>query len=347
MWERITAFGTVILIILTLILISQGPALTWLHWPGFMLPLAVILGLVVAAVLNFRTARLNTRGSRKDTTAREPSSFDKLADEDSANMAKRLVLSGTSARLNVNTVEPYVDATFRIVNSSMFSLMSEKVEGNAFYRGYSGDCYLSRTPIIDDSLNIFTLGRGKPGELKLKLFVPSEITDNIASRKGKLKIDFGEVRVWFLFPGTGGHTRFCWFGDEVEVIFPNPEDVVASPASTPPPDLLKIQMRQLALNRLSDLLSKGDYLAAHTVKKDDGDTFVEHWNSDVRRWTDDVSAVITQNWTYDDNQFFLSTRGLNTQQFAIGLHPKTLEVLHTLNWRRKNLENLRRQLSIS
>jgi hypothetical protein len=58
MWERTTAIGTVILIVLTIVAISQGPPITWLHWPGFILPPAVVAGLIVAAALNFRTARL-------------------------------------------------------------------------------------------------------------------------------------------------------------------------------------------------------------------------------------------------------------------------------------------------
>jgi hypothetical protein len=96
--------------------------------------------------------------------------------------------------------------------------MSDRVEGNAFYRGYSGEkCYLSRTPIIADSLNVFTLSRAGLGELRLRQFVPAEITDNIAANNDRLKVDFGEVRVYFRFPGTGGDNQFCWFGDEVEV----------------------------------------------------------------------------------------------------------------------------------
>jgi len=66
MWERITAIGTVVLIILTVVLISQGPPITWLHWPGFILPLIVVLGLVVAAIFNFRTARIHARTANKD-----------------------------------------------------------------------------------------------------------------------------------------------------------------------------------------------------------------------------------------------------------------------------------------
>lgn len=95
------------------------------------------------------------RKSAKQETKRE---FGQLADEDSEEMSKRIILCGTSTKLHLETVEPYVDVLFRIVNASVFPLMSERVEGNAFYRGYSGEkCYLSRTPIIADSLNVFTL----------------------------------------------------------------------------------------------------------------------------------------------------------------------------------------------
>jgi hypothetical protein len=66
MWERITAIGTVILIILAIVSISQGSTITWLHWPGFMLPLIIVCGLVIAAILNFRTAKLHARTANKD-----------------------------------------------------------------------------------------------------------------------------------------------------------------------------------------------------------------------------------------------------------------------------------------
>ena len=138
------------------------------------------------------------RKSAKQETKRE---FGQLADEDSEEMSKRIILCGTSTKLHLETVEPYVDVLFRIVNASVFPLMSERVEGNAFYRGYSGEkCYLSRTPIIADSLNVFTLPRAAPGELTLRQFVPLTITDEIAANNDNLKLDFGEVRVYFLFP---------------------------------------------------------------------------------------------------------------------------------------------------
>jgi hypothetical protein len=155
--------------------------------------------------------------------------YEKLAAKDSVEMHDRLILCGTSAKLNVDTVEPYIDVVFTIVNASMFSVMSETVEGNAFYRGYSGEkCYFSRTPIIVDSINLFTLGRATKGELILRQFVPLAITDNIAANRGKLKIDFGEVRVNFQFPGTARRTRFSWLGDEVEVFRQN-----GAPAAEP------------------------------------------------------------------------------------------------------------------
>jgi hypothetical protein len=172
--------------------------------------IVIAVALILAAFLAGRK-----QAEPQESPARE---FGKLANEDSADMNKRLLLCGKTAKLNVETVEQYIDATFKIVNTSMFSIMSEKVEGYASYRGYSGEkCYLSRTPIIADILNVFHLSRGDLGELTLKLYVPLEITDNIAAANDRLEVDFSEVRVYFRFNGTGGHTRFSWFGDVVEV----------------------------------------------------------------------------------------------------------------------------------
>ncbi|SRR5437899_3787443 len=66
MWERITAIGTAILVILTIVLISQGPSIPWLHWPGFILPLVIVSSLVIAAILNFRTAQLHAKTANKE-----------------------------------------------------------------------------------------------------------------------------------------------------------------------------------------------------------------------------------------------------------------------------------------
>ncbi len=180
-----------------------------------------VIGGGILHLLAIRSSKSKTRPDDEMPSAGSQgtkSEFEKLADEDSADMSKRLIVCGTSTKLHLETVDPYIDVTFRIVNASMFPVVSDRVEGNAFYRGYSGEkCYLSQTPIIADPLNIFTLRRADLKELTLRQFVPLGITDNIAANNDALKLDFGEVRVHFRFPGTGGHTQFCWFGDEVEV----------------------------------------------------------------------------------------------------------------------------------
>jgi len=57
--EWITAIGTVILIVLTLVLIAQGPSLQWFRWPWFIMPTVIVVGLIVAAILNFKSAKLH------------------------------------------------------------------------------------------------------------------------------------------------------------------------------------------------------------------------------------------------------------------------------------------------
>lgn len=66
--EWITAIGTVILIALTIVLILQGPALAWLRWPWFILPVAVVGGMVLAAVLNFKSAKLHTTATAQQVS---------------------------------------------------------------------------------------------------------------------------------------------------------------------------------------------------------------------------------------------------------------------------------------
>ena len=173
--------------------------------------------------------RLSSKRSQKEPEANPTKPQDDLAfealkamaEEDSENMSKRLILCGTSAKCHFfDAVDPYIDVTFKLVNASLFNIMSERVEGNATYLGYSRERHpFSTTPQIENSP--FTLSRAKLGELKLRQFVPSGLTDNIASGGGKIKIDFSSVLFWFVFPGTGTHSHFCWAGYEVEVQFPD------------------------------------------------------------------------------------------------------------------------------
>lgn len=198
-------------------------SLDWLAIVGMFLVACLL------AFLNFRKSNKSARPTVEPLAEKAPvpkeikagSDFDKFAAEDSAEMWKRIVLCGVHAKLNTDSVEPCLDIVFRIVNASMFHIMSDGVEGNAYYRGYNHEkCYLSRTPVIADDLNFFSLARGKLGELRIRQFVPLQITDNIASGSGRLKIYFDEVRFKFRFPGIAGKTEFIWFGDEVEVFFP-------------------------------------------------------------------------------------------------------------------------------
>lgn len=67
MWEKIIAIGTVILIILTSILVWQGFSRPAINWPILGTVALVALALVIAAILNFKTASLRLSGRRKDT----------------------------------------------------------------------------------------------------------------------------------------------------------------------------------------------------------------------------------------------------------------------------------------
>jgi hypothetical protein len=75
-----------------------------------------VMGLVILLILTWvGLGRL--LASVNPGTKRE---FEKLADEDSAGMSKRLVLCGTSAKLFLETVEPYIDVVFRILTPPFF-----------------------------------------------------------------------------------------------------------------------------------------------------------------------------------------------------------------------------------
>jgi hypothetical protein len=214
MWEKTIAIGTVIITL-------QGCVLIWLAfnrppvpWLAIAVYAAVVAALCVTTIFSFKTLRLRQR-STDETPKAEGSHFGKLADEDSADMSKRLILCGTSAIPCMEGVEPYVDVIFRIVNASVFSVMaSGTVEGNAMYIGYSGERHPLRRPELTETL---ILNHAGVGNLKVRQFVPLSFTDNIAAGGGKIRIDFSLVQFKFRSPET---RPFIWFGDEVEVRFP-------------------------------------------------------------------------------------------------------------------------------
>jgi hypothetical protein len=146
---------------------------------------------------------------------RSESWTEKLANEDSIDMNKKLILCGTSTAPYMDRAEPYVDVTFRIVNASAFPVMaSGSPEGNAIYIGYSGVRHPLRTPELTEAL---ILNHAEVGNLKVRQFMPLTFTDNIAAGGGKIRIDFSLVKIRFRSPLT---RPFIWFGDEVEVTFP-------------------------------------------------------------------------------------------------------------------------------
>jgi hypothetical protein len=67
MWEKIVAIGTVILIILTSILVWQGFSRPAINWPILGIVGIVALALVIAAILNFKTAHLRAQSTSTHT----------------------------------------------------------------------------------------------------------------------------------------------------------------------------------------------------------------------------------------------------------------------------------------
>jgi len=146
-------------------------------------------------------------------------SWESIADADAENMAQRIITCATCAKLNIHAAEPYIEVTFDLVNASMFHVMSESIEGNATYQWFAGERHpFSRTPVIVNPP--FTLAHGSKRELKIQQFVPSSLTDKIASGGGKMNIDFSPVSIDFRFAG-GKINRFTLCLDVVEVRYPD------------------------------------------------------------------------------------------------------------------------------
>jgi hypothetical protein len=210
MWERITAIGTVILIILALVSISQGPAIAWLHWPGFMLPLIVVCGLVVAAVLNFRTATLHTKLPLAANAENGPSSWcDEMVVDDAKRTTERIVIVDTQPQLHLQEADPYLDFSITFINATVFRIEALKIEGES---------YFGRTPLAQHPRLLMspdgrlTLYHGEKRILNIRQFLSKDVAATLASARGIVQLDFSRVSLQFKVLSTvpGAPETFSW-----------------------------------------------------------------------------------------------------------------------------------------
>jgi hypothetical protein len=214
----INAIGTVILIGFTLILILQGPAIGWLHGPWFVLPLTIVGGLIVVAILNFRTAKLQASGIKIDALRIPPPTScwcNAMADADTKNIFSRVTAVRWRPRRVFDGNNNYIEFEVTFVNASVFELTSPQLLGVAEFDGHP----LPHPPRIVEP---FALVRGAKIWMKIHQPLSLEIARDLQQRVNlegtKANLDFSKVRVIFdvEFPGRKSW-KWNWTGRDVSI----------------------------------------------------------------------------------------------------------------------------------
>jgi len=104
--------------------------------------------------------------------------------------------------------------------------------------------------------------------------------------------------------------------------------------------------REEAINRLRELLTKGQYLAGQVPQPSAScRDFCNFWRQQTQKWAQDVGAVLNKAWGQSLEQDFYSTIGLlHNQPTPTGVHDEVGTDLLELNWRLANLDRIRQTL---
>jgi len=118
-----------------------------------------------------------------------------------------------------------------------------------------------------------------------------------------------------------------------------------SPSTSPTPEPPKNQRRETAINRIGELLRRGDYLVGQTPNSGaTASDFCRFWNEQFQRWSQEVGTLLSDNWGQEAMNAFFSTRGLQWDQPAPRIHAEAVTSYHQLNRCLQNLEQLKQSL---
>jgi len=197
----INAIGTIILVALALVSISQGPAIGWLHWPGFVLPLIVVCVLLAAAILNFRTAKLHTTTTAKDVSLPPQQSHtwcDTMAEDDAKKIQERVRTINQRKEFQFNQgSEPYLDVITDLCNCTVYELVtSGEITGQGTYAG-SQFAALPRL-LGSTGTTSRSLKHGEVGTFTFRQYLSHDLADRMwADRDRGVAIDFSSVVLSF------------------------------------------------------------------------------------------------------------------------------------------------------
>jgi hypothetical protein len=105
------------------------------------------------------------------------------------------------------------------------------------------------------------------------------------------------------------------------------------------------KLRETKLQRITELLGWGRYLAFQKVPPTAGEDFVKLWRDLMRIWRDDVSAYLKANFhVHDYAGEFLDTTGVQVAQ-DVQFHFKVWDDMSYLNAYLRNLAGIQRTLA--
>ncbi|MGA2235631.1 MAG: hypothetical protein ABSG23_09165 [Terriglobales bacterium] len=113
----------------------------------------------------------------------------------------------------------------------------------------------------------------------------------------------------------------------------------------PASDPQATQARQLAIDRIGKLLTLGDWLVGQAPNTGaTASDFCRFWNEEMRRWSQEVGTILSDNWGEEAFRAFFSTRGLQVDQPAGRIHSEAASSYHQYNHWLQNLDRLKQTL---
>ena len=124
-----------------------------------------------------------------------------IAKQDAADLSNRIdyIFERMRAEPHLDLVDPYVDLRFYLLNTSVFAVTLERLEGKLTH-GPHGSPPLPQQPEI---LKKLTMEHGFSGELVLRQWVSPAMAKELATNPSFLGT--GTFALWFEFEGTPGN----------------------------------------------------------------------------------------------------------------------------------------------
>lgn len=140
---------------------------------------------------------------------------DKLEADDAQHTNERVIVVSCEPELHLLApTDPYIDFKFTFVNATIFHLMSQNIDGPAYF---GRDPIPQQPTLIDPPLS---LRHGSKQWIKIRQFVSRELANTLQTSRGHVKLDFSRVFIKFsvVSPGNASPSIFLWFGsDDVTV----------------------------------------------------------------------------------------------------------------------------------